>query len=83
MMAALVGSVNTRRPALNINIDEHYHTDCQQETQQGEDDGHEDEEVVHLGQELPGHDHGILVRASDVTDVLDYHPVCDASCSAL
>ena len=53
----------------------HYHADGQQKTQEGEDDAHQDEEVVHLGQELPRHDHGLLVCVPHVTDVLYYHPV--------
>ena len=66
----------------------HYHADGQQKTQEGEDDAHQDEEVVHLGQELPRHDHGLLVCVSHVTDVLYYHPVlycvlCNVMCNVV
>lgn len=54
----------------------HYHTHGQKKTQQGEDDAHQDEEVIHLGQELSCHDHRVLmVSAGHVTDILYYHPV--------
>ena len=58
----------------------HYHTHGQQKTQQGEDDAHQDEEVIHLGQELSCHDHRVLVCSGHVTDILYYHPVlcCNA-----
>ena len=38
-------------------LDSHGEADCQQEAEQGEDDGHQHEEEVHLGHELRGHHH--------------------------